>query len=72
MTCIFVNMIIMCLETADQSKEMEAFLYIVNGIFTLIYTVESLMKLIALNWKYFSINWNIFDMTILVLSLIGI
>jgi hypothetical protein len=29
------------------------------------------MKLIALNWRFFKIPWNIFDIAIVVLSLMG-
>lgn len=68
-TCIFLNMIMMCLEKADQSEETEIILNIINHIFVLIFTLECLMKLIALHWRYFKIPWNIFDITIVILSL---
>lgn len=35
------------------------------------FTVECFMKLIALNFKYFTIPWNVFDFVIVILSLLG-
>ena len=72
MTCIFLNMITMCAETADQSKTTDDILNFINNIFIAIFTMECLMKLIALNWRYFKIPWNIFDIAIVILSILGI
>ena len=71
MVCIFLNMIAMCVETADQSAHIEMVLYYINNIFIAIFTLECLMKLIALNWRYFKIPWNMFDVSIVILSLLG-
>ena len=71
MTCIFLNMIAMCLETADQSEKTETVLGFINLVFIVIFSCECLMKLIALNWRFFKIPWNIFDIAIVVLSLMG-
>ena len=71
MMCIFLNMIAMCLETADQTEQTDAILNFINNIFIVIFTIECFMKLIALNWRYFTLPWNIFDMSIVVLSILG-
>ena len=62
----------MCTETADQSKSTENVLHFINKIFLLIFTIECVMKLLALKWRYFKIPWNIFDFTVVVSSLLGI
>ena len=64
-------MIAMCLETADQTEQTDAILNFINNIFIVIFTIECFMKLIALNWRYFTLPWNIFDMSIVVLSILG-
>ncbi len=35
------------------------------------FTIECLMKLIALNFKYFTIPWNVFDFIIVIASILG-
>ena len=64
-------MIAMCLETADQSERTAAILDFINYIFIGIFLLESIIRLFALNWRYFTIPWNIFDISIVVLSLFG-
>ena len=41
-----------------------------NYIFMIIFTLEALIKLVALKRGYFSDSWNIFDFTIVALTLI--
>merc|ERR1719191_532560 len=41
-------------------------LTVVNLIFAVIFTVEAIIKLIALDVKYFDDGWNIFDFIIVV------
>ncbi len=64
-------MIAMCMETADQSAFTDAALNFVNNIFIGIFTLECLLKLFALNWRYFTIPWNIFDIAIVISSVLG-
>ncbi|CAF0790592.1 unnamed protein product [Brachionus calyciflorus] len=72
MICIFLNMLAMCAESYGQSEETIRTLSFINHAFISIFTTECIMKLIALNWRYFKIPWNIFDMIIVVLSLLGV
>ncbi len=44
---------------------------IVNIIFTTIFTLEAVVKIIGLRWHYFRRAWNVFDFIIVVLSIIG-
>ncbi len=71
MICIFLNMFTMCLERYDQSEKIETILMISNAIFVSIFSIECLIKFIALNWRYFKIPWNVFDFTVIILSILG-
>ena len=65
-------MLAMCLEHYDQSYTFETVLAYVNYIFISIFTLESVMKLMALNWRYFKIAWNVFDFVIVIFSILGL
>lgn len=69
MLCIFMNMIVMCTESYEQSESTTFVLMFINNIFVVIFTIECLMKLFSLYWRFFIIPWNIFDMIIVILSL---
>ncbi len=43
-----------------------------NYVFTALFTVELLINLLAYSNRFFSDSWNIFDMTIIILSWAGI
>lgn len=45
---------------------------ILNVIFTLIYTLEMIIKLIALKREYFKVGWNNFDFMIVMIAWIGL
>lgn len=72
MACIFLNMVAMCLEQYDQSETYETVLAYVNYVFIAIFTLECIIKLIALNWRYFKIPWNVFDFIIVIFSILGL
>ena len=42
-----------------------------NQIFTVIFILEALIKIIALGRQYFKENWNIFDFIIIIGSIIS-
>ena len=71
-TCISLNSVVLCFETNDQSKLMTEILDMANYFFVCIYSLECLMKIVALNWRYFDKIWNLFDMMIVFMSLLGI
>ncbi|XP_062272420.1 sodium channel, voltage gated, type VIII, alpha subunit b [Scomber scombrus] len=71
MIMICLNMVTMMVETDDQSKETEEVLYWVNFIFIVIFTGEFLLKLFALRHYYFTNGWNIFDVVVVILSIVG-
>ncbi|CAF4807671.1 unnamed protein product [Rotaria socialis] len=71
MICIFLNMLCMCLEHHNQSESFDHALAYINNFFVAIFTIECVMKLVALNFKYFIIFWNIFDFIIVIASILG-
>ncbi|CAM4752984.1 unnamed protein product [Rotaria magnacalcarata] len=71
MICIFLNMLCMCLEHHNQSAAYDHVLGYINNFFVAIFTVECFMKLVALNFKYFTIPWNVFDFIIVIASILG-
>lgn len=71
MMLICLNMVTMMVETDDQSDETEVVLYWVNFVFIVIFTGEFLLKLFALRHYYFTNGWNIFDVVVVILSIVG-
>ncbi|XP_075880675.1 sodium channel protein type 8 subunit alpha-like isoform X3 [Nelusetta ayraudi] len=71
MILICLNMVTMMVETDDQTKETEEVLYWVNFVFIVIFTGEFLLKLFALRHYYFTNGWNIFDVVVVILSIVG-
>uniref|UniRef100_A0A4W6EJD7 Sodium channel protein n=1 Tax=Lates calcarifer TaxID=8187 RepID=A0A4W6EJD7_LATCA len=71
MILICLNMVTMMVETDDQSNETEIVLYWVNFIFIVVFTTEFLLKLFALRHYYFTNGWNIFDVVVVILSIVG-
>lgn len=71
MACIFLNMIALCVESYNQTARTQHILLVVNNCFIFIFTVECVMKLLALNWRFFKAPWNLFDMLVVGLSILG-
>ncbi|XP_073324249.1 sodium channel, voltage gated, type VIII, alpha subunit b isoform X3 [Pagrus major] len=71
MILICLNMVTMMVETDDQSRETEEVLYWVNFVFIVVFTTEFVLKLFALRHYYFTNGWNIFDVVVVILSIVG-
>ncbi|XP_069558597.1 sodium channel, voltage-gated, type I-like, alpha [Brachyistius frenatus] len=71
MVLITLNMIAMMVETADQSEEKENTLNNINVVFIAIFSGECLLKIIALRQYFFTNGWNVFDLIVVILSLMG-
>jgi hypothetical protein len=70
-TCIILNTLCMALDQPGQSEKMTRILTTCNYIFTIIFTVETTLKIIALTpAKFLRNGWNIFDLLIVTVSLI--
>ncbi|KAM9409072.1 sodium channel protein type 4 subunit alpha B-like isoform 2-T3 [Pholidichthys leucotaenia] len=69
---ICLYMVIMMVETYEQSWEKETILYWVHLVFIVIFTSECTLKIIALRQHYFAVGWNIFDFVVILLSILGL
>ncbi|XP_009320789.1 PREDICTED: sodium channel protein type 5 subunit alpha-like [Pygoscelis adeliae] len=72
MILICLNMITMMVETYEQSKTKTDILSKINILFIAIFTAECVLKLVALRQYYFSNAWNIFDLVVVIMSLIAL
>uniref|UniRef100_A0A8C4NM16 Sodium channel protein n=1 Tax=Eptatretus burgeri TaxID=7764 RepID=A0A8C4NM16_EPTBU len=72
MVLICINMLTMMIETEDQSKTMENALYFVNIVFIGIFTGECTLKMFALRYHFFKFPWNVFDLVVVVISILGL
>uniref|UniRef100_A0A8C3T219 Sodium channel protein n=1 Tax=Chelydra serpentina TaxID=8475 RepID=A0A8C3T219_CHESE len=70
MILICINMITMMVETDDQSTEKTYILNKINVLFVAIFTAECIMKLLALRHYYFTNGWNIFDLSVVIVSIV--
>ncbi|NXN64270.1 SCN5A protein, partial [Himantopus himantopus] len=69
---ICLNMISMMVETHDQSTTKADILNKINILFIAIFTAECILKLVALRQYYFSNAWNIFDLVVVIMSLVAL
>ncbi|XP_027647564.2 sodium channel protein type 5 subunit alpha [Falco peregrinus] len=72
MILICLNMITMMVETYEQSETKTQILNKINILFVAIFTAECVLKLVALRQYYFSNAWNIFDLVVVIMSLIAL
>uniref|UniRef100_A0A8C2E0H3 Voltage-dependent T-type calcium channel subunit alpha n=1 Tax=Cyprinus carpio TaxID=7962 RepID=A0A8C2E0H3_CYPCA len=70
---IGLNVITMSMEHYQQSKVLDEALKICNYIFTIIFVLESVFKLVAFGFRrFFKDRWNQLDLAIVLLSIMGI
>ncbi|XP_036383551.1 voltage-dependent T-type calcium channel subunit alpha-1G isoform X6 [Megalops cyprinoides] len=70
---IGLNVITMSMEHYQQSKMLDEALKICNYIFTIIFVLESVFKLVAFGFRrFFKDRWNQLDLAIVLLSIMGI
>ncbi|NXN52879.1 SCN5A protein, partial [Rynchops niger] len=72
MILICLNMISMMVETYEQSEMKSDVLNKINMLFVAIFTAECVLKLVALRQYYFSNAWNIFDLVVVIMSLVAL
>ena len=68
---ILLNMVTMAVEHYNQTDTVTDVLKILNVLFTVIFTLEAVVKIIGLRLHYFRIGWNVFDFIVVILSLLG-
>ncbi|XP_054871206.1 sodium channel, voltage-gated, type I-like, alpha isoform X4 [Amphiprion ocellaris] len=71
MVLIWLNMVTMMVETADQSPQKTEVLQKINVFFIVVFSGECLLKVISLRQYYFTSGWNIFDFIVVILSVLG-
>uniref|UniRef100_A0A4W3GS46 Voltage-dependent T-type calcium channel subunit alpha n=1 Tax=Callorhinchus milii TaxID=7868 RepID=A0A4W3GS46_CALMI len=70
---IGLNVITMAMEHYRQPEELDKALRICNYIFTIIFVLESVFKLVAFGFRrFFKDRWNQLDLAIVLLSIMGI
>ncbi|XP_056290597.1 sodium channel protein type 4 subunit alpha-like isoform X1 [Pseudoliparis swirei] len=68
--CIVLNTLFMAMEHYPMTEEFNAMLGVGNQVFSGIFTLEMVLKVIALDpFYYFQTGWNVFDCIIVCLSL---
>jgi hypothetical protein len=72
MGCIIGNIIIMAMNYDGMTDEYAEILDGINLAFTVVFIVELILKLVALDFQYFTSSWNNFDFSIVMLSIIDI
>ena len=71
LSCIILNTICLSITWFGEPELLTLVMEIVNIIFTIIYTIEMIIKLIAYKKNYFQDGWNNFDFLIVVFAWIG-
>lgn len=71
MLFIGLNMFTMTLDRYDASDTYNAVLDYLNAIFVVIFSSECLLKIFALRYHYFIEPWNLFDVVVVILSILG-
>lgn len=71
MSVIIANMLTMMIQHYDQSKEVEVALDYLNYLFTGIFTIEAIIRLVAMRLEYFKSFMNLFDFSIVLISIAG-
>lgn len=69
---ILLNMVQMSMEHEGMTDSFKDAMMYANFVFTIIYTLEAILKIIGTRKFYFYKSWNIFDFVIVVFAWIGI
>ncbi|KAI5090253.1 voltage-dependent T-type calcium channel subunit alpha-1H-like [Silurus meridionalis] len=70
---IGINVLTMSMEHYNQPKYLEESLKYCNYVFTLVFVIESVLKLVAFGFRrFFKDRWNQLDLAIVLLSVMGI
>ncbi|NWR37930.1 SCN4A protein, partial [Tachuris rubrigastra] len=72
MVCIILNTLFMALEHPGMLPETRILITISDEVFTLIFTLEMILKIIALDpYYYFQNKWNVFDSLVVLIGLLS-
>ena len=71
MVAILLNMFVMAIEHYKMEENLHNILDFVNNGFIAIFSAEVILKLIGLRWYYFSVPWHVFDLIVIVISIVA-
>ena len=71
MCIILLNMISMMMNHHDAPEEVTVAIKYLNYLFTTIFTLEAIVRLIAMRLEYFKSGMNVFDFITVVFSIAG-
>jgi voltage-gated sodium channel len=69
---IIINTLTLVLKWPYMNERLQLFVEIVNDICTGVFILEAIFKIIAFGRSYFKESWNIFDLIIVIGSLVFI
>ena len=72
LTCIILNAVCLSITWYGEPEELVLAMEIINIFFTVVYTVEMIIKLVAFKREYFTDGWNGFDFLIVIIAWIGL
>lgn len=67
--CILLNTAFLSFEHHGMTARTERILRFGNLVFTVIFSMEAAVKMLALGREYFKSKWNVFDLVVVILSL---
>jgi hypothetical protein len=70
--CILSNTVVLTLQWQGMSKDTTKTLDVMNFVFSSVFIAEFCIKLVGYGERYFKDSWNVFDMIIVVFTIIGI
>lgn len=70
MACIILNTAVLAVKWYMMPESVISVVEILNYIFMVIFTIEAIVKIIAMRSKYFLDGWNIFDFSVVLLTAI--
>ena len=68
MACIIGNTIVLAIKWYIMPLWVISVIEVVNYVFMVIFTLEAVLKIIAMGKNYFKESWNIFDFTVVVMT----
>jgi len=73
LVCILLNTLVLTIPHYQQPEGVDQATYVLNIIFTIIFVIEAMLKIIAWKFKgYWRDSWNRFDFVVAVASFVGI
>ncbi|CAD8045308.1 unnamed protein product [Paramecium primaurelia] len=72
LSIIILNTCVMMIQYLRSPQELTDAIQILNWIFLSIFSIEAILKLIVYRKFYFTSGWNVFDFTVVLLTILGV